>query len=266
MRATCSVNLTEQTHWATINRLIGTRMENNIYQTVVDLIPEGRCEILELNPTDLLDQIEARLITSDKLEYKRIQFEIAKQKEGESLWEFENRLHYLQKQAKTTEDARFVDTYKKGILNNKLRERLMVREPPITTKAELKQAVATAQIGLLKYARTFTNPPAAATAGLGSLQGEELETRRKTNQQIAEALKRYVPRTTSSADEETPMELDAMQRVKEEDKEEYNGESEEEADDALFFWNPIMTKLEPERISRPKNIGRQALRRKPSTY
>ena len=69
-----------------------------------------------------------------------------------------------------------METYKKGILNNKLREKLMVREPPINTKAVLKQAVASAQIGLLQYTRTFTNPPAAATAGLGALQREELET------------------------------------------------------------------------------------------
>ena len=70
-----------------------------------------------------------------------------------------------------------METYKKGILNNKLRETLMVREPPITTKAALKQAVASAQVGLLQYARTFDNPLAAATAGLGALQKEELETR-----------------------------------------------------------------------------------------
>ena len=156
----------------------------------MDLIPEGHRKIEVLDPTELLDQIEARLITSDQLEYKRLQFKIAKQKENESLWEFENRLHYLQKQAKITKDARFVETYKKGILNNKLREKLMVREPPITTKAELKQAVANAQTGLLQFARTFSNPPAAATAGLGALQREELETRRRTNRQIAEVQKK----------------------------------------------------------------------------
>ena len=74
-----------------------------------------------------------------------------------------------------------METYKKGILNNKLREKLIVCEPLITTKAALKQAVANAQIGLLQYARMITNPPAAATAGLGALQKEELETQRKTN-------------------------------------------------------------------------------------
>ena len=70
MRATRSVNLTEQTHWATINRFIGTRMDNNIYHTVKDLIPEDCREIEALDPKDLLDQIEKRLITSDQLEYK----------------------------------------------------------------------------------------------------------------------------------------------------------------------------------------------------
>ena len=95
MRAARSVNLTEQAHWATINRLIKTRMDNNIYQTVVDLIPEGRCKIEALDPTELLDQIKARLITSDQLEYKRLQFEVAKQEPNESPWQFENHLHYL---------------------------------------------------------------------------------------------------------------------------------------------------------------------------
>ena len=52
-----------------------------------------------------------------------------------------------------------------------------------------------------------------------------------------EALKRYAPRTASSVDRETPMELDAM-RAKEEDEEEYEEDSEEEVDDALFFMEP----------------------------
>ena len=169
MRAAHSVNLMEPAHWATINWFIGTHMENNIYQTVVDLIPEGHREIEALDPNDLLDQIEARLITHDQLEYKRLEFEVAKQEEDESLWQFENHLLYLQKQAKITDDGRFVETYKKGILNNKLRETLMVWEPPITTKAALKEAVASAQVGILQYARTFNNPPASATAGLGAL-------------------------------------------------------------------------------------------------
>ena len=116
------------------------------------------------------------MITSNKLEYKRLQFEVAKQELNESLWEFDNRLHYLQKQAKITNDEQLVETYKKEILNNILRERLMVREPPITTKTVLKEAMQNAQTKLLKFARTFSNPLAAATAGLGALQREDLET------------------------------------------------------------------------------------------
>ena len=65
----------------------------------------------------------------------------------------------------------------KGILNNKLREHLMLHEPAITTRDALKQIVQNGQTGLLKFARTFNNPPAAVTAGLGALQrGEDLET------------------------------------------------------------------------------------------
>ena len=120
----------------------------------------------------------------------------------------------------------------------------MVRDPPITTKAELKQAVAHAQVRILQYARTFNNPPAAVTAGLGSLQKDELETRQKTNRQVAEIQKRYRPCTTSSVDKETPMELDAMQRAEEEEEEEYEDDnSEEEADDALFFMEPEHNKI-----------------------
>ena len=70
-------------------------------------IPERR-EIEALDPNNLLDRIEERLITSDQLKYKRLQFEEAKQQESKSLWEFENCLHYLQKQAKITENAQFL--------------------------------------------------------------------------------------------------------------------------------------------------------------
>merc|ERR1711867_398777 len=113
VRAARSVNLTELAHWATINRLIETRLEHSIYQTVVDLIPAEQSEIETLDPNDLLDTIEARLITSDQLKLKRIEFEVAKQKDGESLWQFENRLLALQKRAKITDDSRFVEPTRK---------------------------------------------------------------------------------------------------------------------------------------------------------
>ena len=57
-------------------------MDNNIHQAVKDLIPEGRRNLEALNPDDLLDQIKERLITTYQLEYKRLQFEVAKQKES----------------------------------------------------------------------------------------------------------------------------------------------------------------------------------------
>ena len=53
-------------------RFIETRMDDNIYQTVADLIPEEHREMEDLDPKDLLDQIEKRLITSDQLKYKRL--------------------------------------------------------------------------------------------------------------------------------------------------------------------------------------------------
>ena len=197
-----------------------------------------------------MDQIKKRLITSNQLKYKRLQFEVAKQEPNESLWEFENCLHYLQKQANITDNERFVETYKKGILNNKLREHLMVREPPITTKTVLKEAVQDAQMGLLKYVRTFNNPPAAAMAGLGALQREDLETRRRTNRQIVELQRRFGPRNTNSVEDKMPMELDAMQRARDDDEEYYSDNSNEEADDALFFMEPdhdkIRSKEDPE--------------------
>ena len=68
-RAARLINLMEQAHWATINRLIETRMDNNIHQAVKDLIPEGRRDLEALNPDNLLDRIKERLITVDQLKY-----------------------------------------------------------------------------------------------------------------------------------------------------------------------------------------------------
>ena len=125
------------------------------------------------------------------MEYKRLLFEVAKQKENENLWEFENRLHFLQKQAKINDDARFVETYKKGVFNNKLRETLMLRDPPINTRAELKRALTIMQVAMLKYAKTFNTPPTTITAGLGSMPKDDLEMRRKTNKEIMDAMRKY---------------------------------------------------------------------------
>ena len=39
LRAMRSVILTEQEHWTTINRLIGTRMDDDVYQMVATFFP-----------------------------------------------------------------------------------------------------------------------------------------------------------------------------------------------------------------------------------
>ena len=114
----------------------------------------------------------------------------------------------------------------------------MLRDPQLTTRVERKAAVSNAQVGMLKYAKTFAILPAAATAGLGSLQRDKLETHRKTNKKIAEALKRFRPRVTDGLDKETPMDLDAILRADDEEQEEYYDESKEKAEKALFFMEP----------------------------
>ena len=90
--------------------------------------------MVDLDPKDLLDQIERRLITLDLLEYKRLQFEIARQKPEEIPWQFENRLHSLQRSARIEGDKQFVEAFKKGIHNNELRKYLMLHQPVITTR------------------------------------------------------------------------------------------------------------------------------------
>ena len=80
--------LTEQEHWTTINRLIGTRMDNDVYQTVAAFFPTDREAMAALNPEELLKQIEARLVTADQLEYKRLCFKLARQKPEEGPWQF----------------------------------------------------------------------------------------------------------------------------------------------------------------------------------
>ena len=70
LRAIWSVNLTAQAHLAAINRFIETCMDDNIHKKVADFFPEEHREMEALDPKDLLDQIERRLITADQLEYK----------------------------------------------------------------------------------------------------------------------------------------------------------------------------------------------------
>ena len=127
-----------------------------------------------------------------------------------------------------------MEIFKKG------RKQLLVCMPAITTKQDLKEAVQNFQTGLLKYARTFTNPPLSATSGLGALQREELETRRRTSKQISELQRRLAPFATASTSNQVPMELDAILRAREEDEENYSEDSTDEVEEneALFFMEP----------------------------
>ena len=54
LRATRSVMLTEQEHWTTINRLISTSMDNDVYQMVATFFPPSHEAMAALNPEELL--------------------------------------------------------------------------------------------------------------------------------------------------------------------------------------------------------------------
>ena len=113
-----------------------------------------------------------------------------------------------------------MEIFKKGIHNNKLRKQLLLHRLAIITIDALKEAVQNIQTGLLKYARTFTNPPPSATAGLGALQREELETRRKTSKQLSELQRRLAPLAMASTGDQVPMELDVMLKARDKEKKE----------------------------------------------
>ena len=145
---------------------------------IADLFPRNSREMATPDPATLLTQIEERWSTKDEMEYRRLQFGGAKQMENENLWEFEYRLAFLQKRAKVDGDARFVETYKRGVLDDKLRETLMLRRPPITTRAELREIITIAQIAMLEHTREFTTPSTTIKAGLGTRLEGDLEARR----------------------------------------------------------------------------------------
>ena len=73
------------------------------------------------------------------MEYRRLHFEGVKQTGNENVWESEYRLAYLKKRAKVKGDAWFVETYEKGVSDDKLKETLMLRRSPITTRMEWRE-------------------------------------------------------------------------------------------------------------------------------
>ena len=106
--------LTGREHWATVNRLIVTRMNEDMYQTVTSYFPDNQNDIGALDPAELLRQIEARLVTADQLEYKRLRFELAKQQPEENPWRYENRLLLYYRAVQINDEGWFVEINKKG--------------------------------------------------------------------------------------------------------------------------------------------------------
>ena len=62
-----------------VNRLIATRLDENVYQTVASFVPENYDDLGILDSTVLLHGIETTVGTTNQLEYKRMRFEVAKQ-------------------------------------------------------------------------------------------------------------------------------------------------------------------------------------------
>ena len=115
-----------------------------------------------------------------------MRFELAKQTLTENPWKYENRLMTYYRAAQINEEEKFVKVFKKGVYNNKLRKLLLLHDSPLTTITTLKAAIQRYQISLLKYAQSTPNLVTAATTGLGTMQCEDLDLRRKMLKQIQE--------------------------------------------------------------------------------
>ena len=163
-----------------VNRFIAMRLDEDVYQTITSFIPKIYADLGALDLADLLRSIKARLVTSDQLKFKRMHFELAKQTSTENPWKYENHLLSHYRSAQINDEGRFMDIYKKGVYNNELRKLLLLHDPPLTTMEGLKAAVHHYQVSLLRYARTTSNLRMSAMAGLGTLQREDLDQRKKT--------------------------------------------------------------------------------------
>ena len=172
--------LTGREYWVTVNRLIATCLDEDVYQTVASFIPDNYGGLEELNLVELLRNIEARLVTADQLKFKRLRFELLKQTSTENPWRFENRLRSYYRSAQINDESRLVDIYKKGVRNHKLRKLLLLHEPALTTMEDLKAVINHYQTSLLKYARPTPNLPPSAMAWLGSMQCESTDQKKNT--------------------------------------------------------------------------------------
>ena len=79
-----------------------------------------------------------------------------------------------------------MDVYKKGIYDSKLRELLLLHEPPLTTMVEVKTAVHLYQTRLLRLARSTPDIEPSAVARPEAMQPEITDRGQKTIQQISD--------------------------------------------------------------------------------
>ena len=86
LRSIRPVLLTGTEHWVTVNRLIATRRDEEVYKTFKSFFPENHADLGALNPAVLHRSIEATLVTTDQVEFKWLRFELAKQASDENPW------------------------------------------------------------------------------------------------------------------------------------------------------------------------------------
>ena len=65
-----------------------TRLDSDIHDTVVNLLPQDKEELVARKPEALFQQIKERLVNMDQAEHRRLRFELAKQRVEEDPWTY----------------------------------------------------------------------------------------------------------------------------------------------------------------------------------
>ena len=140
LQKTCTLMLLSgERHWATVNRLIATRLDQDVHVIVVNLFPENAEELAALDPEVLLQQIEERLITTDQTEQRRLRFKLAKQVLEKNPWTYENCLQRYYDEAHLQDEKQFVDIFTRGVYNKELWKLLLLHELPLTSIEPMKK-------------------------------------------------------------------------------------------------------------------------------
>ena len=168
------------------------------------------------------------MVTADQLEFKKMRFKLAKQKATENPWKYKHCLTTYYRAAQINNEEKFVKIIKKGVFNDNLWKLLLLHDPPLTTITNLKAAIQRYQTSLLKFARSTPSLVATVTTGLETMQGKDLEFRRKTMKKIQELQRQLTPTqtasTTSKNNQSIAIEIDAM--LEREDKEDEERDKE----------------------------------------